>query len=564
MIMLCPAAVQGRSTSPPKMQRSHTSSFRRLLPLLLGGAAAVPPLAAPAFAQGAPADLRLEATAGSEVEGYLRTLQVAGIAPLYPWGVRAFSPAEVDRLVPAHRAHPWAARLAAPADSAGTPALRLIRPRARAIHNSSFAQDVPNDGAIWAGRGVTGALSAGATLRAGPLSLRVEPLVFWAQNASFDLAPNGETGDMRFADPLRPRHIDLPQRFGDEAYMRVDPGQSTLRLDLLGVAAGVSTANQVWGPAADMPLILGANAGGFPHAFIGSSAPVQVGIGRLHGRVVWGDLAQSDYTHVTGKGSRRFMAGWVASFTPAGLPGLEVGASRFFHNHWPAGGLELDDFIRPLQPFLKENLDPTGEGEDGVSDTANQIASVQARWVLPGSGFELFGEYAREDHNWDVRDFVLEPDHASAYMVGGRKVWVRDGSLLSLRAELVESQVSHLREVRPEGPFYVHTRTTQGHTLRGQVLGTPAVYGGGGSVLALESHSRAGRWQVDWTRTRVGGGLTAEAPEVDVIHSLGGEAVLFRGGVDATMGVRGSWNLNRHFGGSAFNLTTELGLRARL
>jgi hypothetical protein len=546
------------------MQRSHTSSFRRLLPLLLGGAAAVPPLAAPAFAQGAPADLRLEATAGSEVEGYLRTLQVAGIAPLYPWGVRAFSPAEVDRLVPAHRAHPWAARLAAPADSAGTPALRLIRPRARAIHNSSFAQDVPNDGAIWAGRGVTGALSAGATLRAGPLSLRVEPLVFWAQNASFDLAPNGETGDMRFADPLRPRHIDLPQRFGDEAYMRVDPGQSTLRLDLLGVAAGVSTANQVWGPAADMPLILGANAGGFPHAFIGSSAPVQVGIGRLHGRVVWGDLAQSDYTHVTGKGSRRFMAGWVASFTPAGLPGLEVGASRFFHNHWPAGGLELDDFIRPLQPFLKENLDPTGEGEDGVSDTANQIASVQARWVLPGSGFELFGEYAREDHNWDVRDFVLEPDHASAYMVGGRKVWVRDGSLLSLRAELVESQVSHLREVRPEGPFYVHTRTTQGHTLRGQVLGTPAVYGGGGSVLALESHSRAGRWQVDWTRTRVGGGLTAEAPEVDVIHSLGGEAVLFRGGVDATMGVRGSWNLNRHFGGSAFNLTTELGLRARL
>lgn len=562
MIMLWAVTVQGRSTNLRKMQRSHTSSFSRLLPLLLGGAAAVPPLAAPALAQGAGVDLRLEATAGSEVEGYLRALQVAGIAPLYPWAMRSFSPAELDRLVPAHRAHPWAARFAAPADSAAGPALRLIRPRARAIHNSSFPYDAPNDGAIWAGRGVTGALSAGATLRAGPLSLRLEPLVFWAQNSSFELAPNGETGDMRFAEATRPRLIDLPQRFGDEAYMRVDPGQSTLRLDLLGVAAGVSTANQVWGPATDMPLILGAHASGFPHAFAGTSAPVRVGIGRLHGRVVWGDLAQSDYTHVTGQGSRRFMTGWVVTFLPAGLRGLELGASRFFHNQWPAGGVGIDDFLQPLQPFLKEEL--TEGGADGASDTANQIAAVQARWVLPASGFEVYGEFAREDHSWDLRDFVLEPDHASAYMLGGRKVWVRDGSLLSLRGELVESQVSHIVEVRSQGPLYVHSRTTQGHTVRGQVLGSPAAYGGGGSVLALESHSRAGRWQVDWTRTRVGGGATVEEPAAGVIHSLGGEAVLFRGGLDATVGVRGSWNLNRRPGGDAFNLTTELGLRARL
>ncbi|CAA9316056.1 MAG: hypothetical protein AVDCRST_MAG68-1568 [uncultured Gemmatimonadetes bacterium] len=541
------------------MLRSHTTKIRRLVPLMAGCAAALP--AAPVLAQGAP-DLRLEATAGSEAEEYLRTLQVAGMAPLYPWSVRSFSPAEIDRLAPANRAHPWAARFGA--DTAAAPALRLIRPRVRAIYNTSFPTHGPPDGAIWAGRGMTGALSAGATFRAGPLSLRLEPLVFWSQNSSFDLMENGETGDMAFADPTRPRQIDLPQRFGDEAYTRVDPGQSTLRLDALGVAAGVSTANQVWGPGTEMPLILGANAGGFPHAFVGSSAPVPVGIGRLHGRVVWGDLAQSEYTHVTGKGSRRFMAGWSVAFLPAGLRGLELGASRFFHNHWPSGGLDVADFLRPLQPFLKENLDPTGEGEDRVSDTANQIASVQARWVLPRSGFELFGEFAREDHNWDVRDFLLQPDHASAYMLGGRKVWVRDGQLLTLRAELVESAVSHIREVRPQAPFYIHTRTTQGHTLRGQILGTPAVYGGGGSVVALESHTRGGRWHLDWTRTRVRGGRTVEDPSVDVIHSIGGQALLFRGGVDATMGVRGSWNLNRYYQGNAFNLTTELGLRARL
>ncbi len=564
MIMLCPSAVQCRSTDHRNMPHSHTPPFRRLLPLLAGCAAALPPLAAPALAQGTGVDLRQEVTAGSEAEGYLRALQVAGMAPLYPWSQRSFSPREIDRLVPAHRAHPWASRFEQRPDSAAAPALRLIRPRVRAFYNTTFAQDAPNDGAIWAGRGLTGALSAGATLRAGPLSLRVEPLVFWAQNSSFELMPNGETGDMRFASGWHPRIIDLPQRFGDEAYARVDPGQSTLRLDALGVAAGVSTANQVWGPSADMPMILGANAAGFPHAFLGTSAPVPVGIGRLHGRVVWGDLAQSGYTSVTGDGSRRFMTGWVVSFLPAGLPGVELGVSRFFHERWPSGGLELGDFLQPLQPFLKENLDRTGVGGDGVSDEGNQIAAVQARWVLPGSGFELYGEFGREDHSWDVRDFILEPDHSSAYMVGGRKVWVRDGNLLSLRAEVVESQVSHLREVRSQGPFYVHTRTTQGHTVRGQILGSPAVYGGGGSVVALESHSRAGRWQLDWTRTRMGGGLSIAAPEVDVIHSLGGQALIFRGGLDATVGVRGSLNRNRHLQGDAFNLTTELGLRARL
>jgi hypothetical protein len=375
---------------------------------------------------------------------------------------------------------------------------------------------------------------------------------------------NRETGPMRFADAARPRQIDLPQRFGDDAYMRIDPGQSTLRLDLAGVAAGVSTADQAWGPAIEMPLILGANAGGFPHVFVGSAAPVPVGIGRLHGRVVWGDLAQSEYTPVAGNGSRRFMTGWVMTFLPAGLRGLEIGASRFFHNHWPEGGLRADDLLQPLQPLLKENLGETGVGGDRRSDSANQIASVHARWVLPRSGFELFGEFARDDHSWDRRDFLLEPDHESAYMLGGRKVWVRDGQLLTLRAELVESAVSHIRQVRDQAPFYIHYRTPQGHTLRGQVLGSPAAYGGGGSVVALESHTRAGRWHLDWTRTRVRGGRSVEEPGVDVVHSVGGEALLFRGGVDATAGVRGNWNLNRHYQGNAFSVTAELGLRARL
>lgn len=510
-------------------------------------------------------DLRTEVTAGSEAERYLRNLQVAGMAPLYPWSLRAFSPAEITRLLSTTTAHPWDVRFPTSADSLPTPAFQLIPPQARAIYNTSFPYGSANDGAVWAGRGLTAVLSAGAMLRAGPVSLRLEPLLFWAENRAFTLMPNRQTGNLRFGDSRNPRIIDVPQRFGDRPYTRLDPGQSTLRIDAFGVAAGVSTANQVWGPALDLPLILGANAAGFPHAFLGTSGPVPVGIGRLHGRLVWGDLAQSAYSPATASNGRRFMTGAVFTFLPYGLDGLEVGVSRFFHNQWPADGLSTSDFLQPLEAFLKKNLKETGVGDDGRSGTENQLASVFARWVLPRSGFEVYGEYGRDDHNWDRRDLVLEPDHDAGYLLGARKVWTDDRGLLSLQMELVEAQESNIAQVRSQAPFYVHAAGTfQGHTVRGQILGSPAVYGGGGSVVALERFSDAGRWRLDWTRTRVRDGTPANSGAVDVIHSLGAESLLFRRGFDATAGLRGSWNLNRHLQEDVFNLTGEIGMRLRI
>src|SRR5256885_15910969 len=47
------------------------------------------------------------AAVGSEMENYLRYLQIDGKAPLYPWTVRGFSPAELDRLLTISGHHPW-------------------------------------------------------------------------------------------------------------------------------------------------------------------------------------------------------------------------------------------------------------------------------------------------------------------------------------------------------------------------------------------------------------------------------------------------------------------------
>ena len=51
---------------------------------------------------------RSEIFAGSELENYIRLLQIDGKAALYPWSIRSFSPKEIDRLLAQPSDHPWA------------------------------------------------------------------------------------------------------------------------------------------------------------------------------------------------------------------------------------------------------------------------------------------------------------------------------------------------------------------------------------------------------------------------------------------------------------------------
>lgn len=512
---------------------------------------------------------RSENFVGSELENYLRFLQSEGTSPLYPWSVRGFSPREIDRLLPTEEAHPWAARYAFAPDTQRGLRLDLIRPHTRLIFNSAFAYG-SNDGPVWAGRGLTTAAEAGFSARYGPASLVVAPLVFRAENTPFELFPNGQEGRLAFASFRAPDYIDLPQRFGEGSYVRVEPGESTLRLDLPLVAAGISSANQQWGPASQHPIILGNNAPGFLHGFLGTSAPLDLWVGRAHGRLVWGRLEQSDYSVVEGPGSRRFMSGIVGTFTPRGVPGLELGASRFFHESWPEDGPSSDNFLKPIEALWKVNVrgDDILPGDPQTSGD-NQLASAFFRWVFPRSGFEAYGEYGREDHSWDSRDFLLEPDHSGGYMLGFQKLWRRsEREFLTLRGEVLNLQISHIARGRNQGPFYVHGWARQGHTHRGQILGSAAGYGGAGSILATDYYHPGGRWTAAWTRTvRQDRGdpwsnVVPDLKGLDVMHALNLESLFFLGRFDITAGVTGVYNLNRNFGSDAFNLNSTLSVRA--
>ncbi len=516
----------------------------------------------------------------------MRYLQTTGAVPLYPWSSRSFSPRELKKLIPKDSLNSWASRLRDDSKSSRGIRYGLIQPTAAIHYNSAFAYG-SNDGPIWAGRGLTSSVQAGFHASMGPLSLTFAPMAFRAENQAFDILPTDRKGPASFGNPQF-AGVDRPQRFGTTPYSKFDLGQSSFRIDLPFVSAGVSTANEAWGPGQEFPVILGNNAAGFPRIFAGTSEPLNIFIAKVQAHVVWGELFQSDFSPVTGSqdytsraepGTRRFATGMVVVGQPRGIPGLEIGGTRFFHVIWPVSGIPRSYFTEVFQGFLKKNVAPDRVHDprfpSGIDDTgisSNQLVSLFARWVLPHSGFELHAEYGREDHSYDLRDLTQEPDHSRAYSLGARKVFQSSAeSMTAGRAEIMNYQLPQLARYRGEGEMYVHGLLRQGHTFEGQLLGADAGVGtGAGSVVAVDHFSRNGSWTASWHRiiNQENGNFVAvgirNPRSMDVSHSLGFETTRFMREFDVTGGLTLVRDFNRNFRADVTNVNALVGVRYNL
>ncbi len=431
------------------------------------------------------------------------------------------------------------------------------------VYNSAFP--FGGDGPVWAGRGLTSVLQWGLHARYGPVSLVLAPVLFRAENKDFGLVPTQQDGLGAYRNAMSPGLIDLPQRFGSSSYARIDPGNSTVRVQLYGGVLGISTASQQWGPGERNPLVMGTNAGGFPHAYVGTAHPLDIFVGNVHGRLVIGHLGQSPYSPVEQVETGRLMNGIVLLLMPRGLPGLELGISRFYHTVWPES-LGLVDIVRPLESLLKVGVPDADE-----RDVDNQLASIFFRWNVPAAGVEFGGEYMREDHSYDLRTLLLEPDDLRSYLLAFRKAWANeDERFFVFRAELMNAESTHrMRSGSRPGteytrfPLYQHAGIRQGHTHRGKLLATPHGHGGASSFVAFDRYDRAGRVSLEWERVLRGDRTNVDAPQAtelaDVIHSVGISALRFVGPVDVNASVRGMYNLNRDFVADVFNLNVQVG-----
>jgi hypothetical protein len=505
----------------------------------------------------------LESASGTVWEEYLRAAQLdTSLSRPYPQTIRAFGYREIARMRRADARDPWESRVADVPPSSLR--VHVLRPSARIVANSTFPFGL-DGGAIWAGRGATVALDLGVAFVYGPLSVRLQPTLWWTQNASYEtISPSGAPDDFR--NLVAPSYVDLPQRFGASAFARLDYGASEARLDVGPITAGFSNALQSWGPATTHPFILGSNAPGFAHAFVGTAHPLPVGIGHLHARLIAGRLDQSKYSPARDSLGSRIGAGIIATFLPLRPTGLELGVTRFVHRVRQPGTVPWSAWRIPLEGLA---LKRSHLGVDNPSDSAfladNQLASVFARWAPIAAGFEVYGEYGREDAALDVRDLITEPDHSSAYTLGVRARLASSARTLRLvRAEWTNGRVTHLERVRPQGLLYTNTSVVQGHTNQGRVLGSPALFGGAGAVVAVESFDASGESHAELHRIVRQSPIGEGAPDIhgtDVQYAARAGRTRFGRRYDVTLGGTLVWEANRNFARDAFDLGLDVGVR---
>ncbi|MBR9991059.1 MAG: hypothetical protein KFH98_14955 [Gemmatimonadetes bacterium] len=381
----------------------------------------------------------------------------------------------------------------APADG-----VRLLPPELLAVGNSAYPRDW-NDGVLWSGRGLNTALTAGALLRWGVVSAALAPIVVWQSNSDFDFHLGADTTRSAYSHPWYGSGIDAPQRFGDASYSRLDPGQSFVRIDVRGFGAGVSNENILWGPARRNPLLLSGTAAGFPHMFFETQRPIDIWVGDLEFQLFWGRLEESDFFDHDPDNDHRMLAGLLVALQPRILDGLTVGGGRLHSvTWWPE--LSLSDLVR--QPYQDVYQNPQGRFGD------NQLMGLFFRWKNAAAGFEVYGEWAREDH-WGTTwtELLRNLDHSQAWGLGLQKLIRHGDNALRLSAE-----VTHLADALPSriagrgGPitFYTNTSVRQGHTHRGQMLGAPIGTGAEALFAGGDYFWSGGRTSISIERARYG------------------------------------------------------------
>ncbi|MXV16687.1 capsule assembly Wzi family protein [Hufsiella ginkgonis] len=346
-----------------------------------------------------------------------------------------------------------------------------------------------NDGPMIPARGYQTMLTGGLYASYGPLSLQLKPEYVFAENKAYEGFPI-------YADEFRSgvyygmyNHLDVPERFGNGSYSKLSWGQSSIRFTVRPVSVALSNENLWWGPGQRNSLLMSNNAAGFKHLSLSTVKPVRTIIGSFEAQVIAGRLEGSGFTppgtDMTYAGTLlynpknddwRYLSGIIAVYTPKWVPGLFLGIARTFMVYHDEIGNGVADYLPFLSPLQKKNV---GEEDNKGRD---QQSSVYARWFFKEVGAEMYVEYGRTDHAYNLRDLTVQPAHSSAYVFGISKVLAINNAPkqhLLVNVEITEMRSTKSNVIREGGIWYVHDRVRHGYTNRGEIIGAGIGTGGG-------------------------------------------------------------------------------------
>lgn len=376
---------------------------------------------------------------------------------------------------------------------------RSVYPTLRVVENSALPAD-GNDGALWAGRGLSASLSGGFSyarrVRAGNIVLWVEPELLYSANRPFPVIAGREPGRSAFSSPwhIGRMSADLPLRFGDQAVRAIGPGQSSITVTTDRVTFGAATSNEWWGPALRNTLLISDNAAGIPRLFARTTTPLRTKYGKLEGRAFIGGLSESPYFDEASSNDIRSLNGLLVTFQPALDTGLTIGLSRLVMATVPSPLGVLPHMLDVLLSYetMRDVTDTLVTGE--FAQSSDQLISLFARWVFSESGVEIYGEWSRMELPRSIRQFLEVPQNTQGYTLGLQWVGARSVEH-SVRLQSEVTYLEQTREVpgRATQDYYTGRATAQGFTQRGQILG--ASIGPGASSQFVGGDYLAPRWQ---------------------------------------------------------------------
>ncbi|MCS4433110.1 capsule assembly Wzi family protein [Aquiflexum gelatinilyticum] len=344
-------------------------------------------------------------------------------------------------------------------------------------------------------------ISGGIFVKWKFLNFQFQPEIVIAQNRAY----KGFSDD--FEQPILVdrfhywNYDDSPERFGKNEFFEIWLGQSNFTINHGAFELGISSRNIWWGPGQWNSLTFSNNAKSFPHFSLNTTKPAKTFLGNFEGQVVVGKLKNSglgpsqnqslnDQYFDQFTGDWRYLNGITVSYNPKWIPGLFFGISRTFQQFNKNRGNTFDDFFPIFQVFQKEKFINSSNPTQIDDEARDQQATIFGRFYNVNAKFEIYFEYGRRDHAFNWREFLINPEHARAYLIGFKKLVAlrKNNKFLQLRGEITHQQESVNRYIRYLGlggdaSWHTHYQV-RGFVNHGQPLGVGI--GTGSNIQTLE------------------------------------------------------------------------------
>lgn len=346
-----------------------------------------------------------------------------------------------------------------------------------------------NDRGIWQGRGLTLSGQAGIEVSGKHFLLRLNP-EFWAsQNLDYEIIPTSQSSGYGDYWTI----FDNLQRFGDSSFGSFSFGQSAAKLFFGKFEAGISTESIKIGPGKWNNILLSDNAQGLPHVNWGTSEKIDVfSWGLLGFHMIWGLLEESEYFDDVEDNNFGWFSGLYTEFSPRIMPYLTLGFNHQYYK--PLNDWDAWDLVRGV-PFLDRSNLP--------GDTKDMMASLTFEFLLPEVGFQVYGEWARNDNFKSFEDVYKYPEHTQGYLYGFSKVIMRNPkAFYCLDFEFINMAQERTYTIRSAGPWYRHgwDGWIQGFTNLGQLVGASVGPGSDSQILRLSRITDSGYSAITFQR----------------------------------------------------------------